>query len=45
MASTSDYKNLMGNMMVYEGDKERYADLTSHGFKLIAEGMESDCLT
>ncbi|MGI6259961.1 MAG: alpha/beta fold hydrolase [Anaerolineaceae bacterium] len=42
--ATSDYgRNLMREMMmVYEGDKERYADLTSHGFKLIAEGMESD---
>lgn len=42
--ATSDYgRNLMREMMmVYEGDKKRYAQLTGHGFKIIAEGMEAD---
>lgn len=29
-------------MMVYNGDKDRYAKLSGHGFKMLAEAMEAD---
>lgn len=29
-------------MMVYDGDKERYARLSGHGFRMLAEAMEAD---
>ncbi len=42
--ATTDYgRSLMREMMlVYDGNKSRFVELISHGFKLIAEGMESD---
>lgn len=40
----SEYgKNLMREiMMAYDGDKERYAKLSGHGFKILAEAIEAD---
>ena len=40
----SEYgRNLMHEiMMVYDGDKARYAKLSGHGFKMLAEAMEAD---
>ena len=29
-------------MMVYDGDQERYAKLSGHGFRILAEAMEAD---
>lgn len=29
-------------MMTYDGDQERYAKLSGHGFKILAEAMEAD---
>lgn len=29
-------------MMVYDGDKDRYAKLSGHGFKMLAEAIEAD---
>lgn len=29
-------------MMGYDGDQERYAKLSGHGFKILAEAMEAD---
>jgi len=29
-------------MMVYDGDQERYAVLSGHGFRMLAEAMEAD---
>jgi pimeloyl-ACP methyl ester carboxylesterase len=29
-------------MMVYNGDQERYAKLSGHGFRMLAEAMEAD---
>lgn len=29
-------------MMVYDGDKERYAKLSGHGFRMLAQAMEAD---
>lgn len=29
-------------MMVYDGDKKRYAQISGHGFKMLAEAMEKD---
>ena len=42
--ATSAYgRDLMRKMMtVYEGDKERYAKLSGHGFRILAEAMEAD---
>ncbi|MBR1708380.1 MAG: alpha/beta hydrolase [Clostridia bacterium] len=42
--ATSEYgKALMRNiMMVYDGDQERYAKLSGHGFRMLAEAMEAD---
>ncbi len=40
----SDYgRNLMHDiMMVYDGDQVRYAKLSGHGFRMLAEAMEAD---
>ena len=40
----SEYgRNLMRDMMmVYDGDRERYARLSSHGVRMLAEAMEAD---
>lgn len=36
-------QQLMREMMaVYEGDRERYAKLSGHGFRMLAEAMEAD---
>ena len=42
--ATSDYgRTLMREMMmVYDGDQERYAKLSGHGFRILAEAMEAD---
>ena len=42
--AVSDYgRNLMRKiMMVYDGDKTRYAQLSGHGFRILAEAMEQD---
>ena len=42
--ATSDYgRALMREMMlVYDGDQERYARLSGHGFRMLAEAMEAD---
>lgn len=42
--AVSEYgRNLMRDMMtVYDSDKERYARLAGHGFKILAEAMEAD---
>ena len=42
--ATSQYgRNLMHKiMMEYDGDKKRYAKLSGHGFKILAEAMEKD---
>ena len=29
-------------MMVYDGDQERYAKISGHGFRILAEAMEAD---
>ena len=29
-------------MMTYDGDKRRYAKLSGHGFRMLAEAMEAD---
>lgn len=42
--ATSEYgRELMREMMmVYNGDKERYAKLAGHGYKILAEAIEDD---
>lgn len=42
--ATSEYgRKLMHEiMMTYDGDKRRYAQLSGHGFKMLAEAMEKD---
>ncbi len=42
--ATSDYgRGLMYDMMMtYEGDKDRYAKLSGHGFKILAEAIEKN---
>ena len=42
--AVSDYgRKLMHDiMMIYDGDKARYAKLSGHGFKLLAKAMEAD---
>ncbi len=42
--ATSEYgRKLMHEiMMTYDGDKERYAKLSGHGFCMLAEAMEAD---
>jgi pimeloyl-ACP methyl ester carboxylesterase len=42
--STSEYgrKLMYDIMMVYNGDKQRYAKLAGHGFRMLADAMEAD---
>lgn len=42
--ATTDYgRRLMHDIMVvYDGDQERYAKLSGHGFRILAEAMEAD---
>ena len=42
--AVSEYgRNLMHEiMMTYDGDKRRYAKLSGHGFRMLAEAMEAD---
>ncbi|MDD4566211.1 MAG: alpha/beta hydrolase [Eubacteriales bacterium] len=42
--ATSEYgRKLMHDMMMsYDGDQERYAKLSGHGFAMLAEAMEAD---
>ena len=42
--ATSDYgRRLMHDiMMTYDGDQDRYARLSGHGFRILAEAMEAD---
>ena len=42
--STTEYgqKLMLDMMMVYDGDQERYARLSGHGMKMLAEAMEAD---
>lgn len=42
--ATSEYgRKLMRDiMMVYDGDQARYAKLTGHGFRILAEAMEAE---
>ena len=42
--ATSEYgRKLMHDMMmVYDGDQERYAQISGHGFRILAEAMEAD---
>ena len=42
--ATSEYgRELMRSiMMVYDGDRDRYARISGHGFRMLAEAMEAD---
>ena len=42
--ATSEYgRKLMRDiMMVYDGDQERYARISGHGFRMLADAMEAD---
>jgi pimeloyl-ACP methyl ester carboxylesterase len=42
--ATSEYgrKLMCEMMMVYDGDQKRYAALSGHGFRMLAEAMEAD---
>ncbi len=42
--ATTEYgrKLMLDMMMVYDGDQNRYAKLAGHGFKILAEAIESD---
>lgn len=42
--ATSEYgrKLMRDMMMVYDGDKRRYAHLAGHGFRILADAMEMD---
>ena len=42
--ATSDYgRSLMRSMMMtYAGDQKRYAELSGHGFRILAEAIETD---
>ena len=43
VAVTEYGRKLMRDMMlVYEGDQKRYAALSGHGFRMLAEAMEAD---
>lgn len=43
VAVTEYGRKLMRDMMiVYDGDKERYARLSGHGFRILAEAIEAD---
>ena len=42
--STTEYgqKLMLDMMMVYDGDQPRYAKLSGHGYRMLAEAMEAD---
>lgn len=42
--ATSQYgrRLMLDMMMVYDGDKKRYAALTGHGFRILADAIEKD---
>ena len=43
VATTEYGRNLMHDMMMtYDGDQKRYAKISGHGFRLLAEVMEAD---
>ncbi|MBQ8075963.1 MAG: alpha/beta hydrolase [Oscillospiraceae bacterium] len=43
VATTEYGRQLMHDiMMVYDGDQERYAKISGHGFRMLAEAMEAD---
>lgn len=43
IAMTEYGRKLMHDiMMVYDGDQERYAKISGHGFRILAEAMEAD---
>ncbi|MCR4943758.1 MAG: alpha/beta hydrolase [Clostridium sp.] len=44
--AVSEYgrKLMLDMMMVYDGSKERYARVSGHGFKMLAEAMEANLL-
>ena len=43
VASSEYGRKLMRDMMmVYDGDQRRYARLSGHGFRILAEAMEAD---
>ncbi len=43
VATTAYGRNLMREMMMdYDGDQARYAELSGHGFRMLAEAMEAD---
>ena len=43
VATTEYGRNLMHSMMmVYDGQKSRYAGISGHGFRMLAEAMEAD---
>ena len=43
VATTEYGRKLMRDMMmVYDGDQKRYAAISGHGFKMLAEAMEAD---
>ncbi len=41
-ASEYGRKLMRDIMMVYDGQKERYAGISGHGFRMVAEAMEAD---
>ena len=43
VAATEYGRNLMRDMMMaYDGNRERYAKIAGHGYRLLAEAMEAD---
>ena len=43
VAATEYGRKLMRDMMMtYDGDQERYAKISGHGFRILAEAMEAD---
>ena len=43
VATTEYGRNLMHDMMMtYDGDQKRYAKISGHGFRILAEAMEAD---
>lgn len=43
-ASEYGRKLMYDMMMTYDGDKKRYAQISGHGFKMLAEAMEANLL-
>ncbi len=42
-ATTAEGRQLMRDiMMTYDGDKERYAKIAGHGYRILAEALEAD---